>query len=65
MSEATNCPLHLVHVQTSRGVEMIRQAKERGIDVTGEVNHWALFLGSWDIVTKLGPYALSYWVPEG
>ena len=64
MSEATNCPLHLVHVQTSRGVEMIRQAKERGIDVTGEVNHWALFLGSWDIVTRLGPYALSYWVPD-
>ena len=64
MSEATNCPLHLVHVQTSRAVELIRQAKERGVDVTGEVNHWALFLGSWDIVTELGPYALSYWVAD-
>ncbi len=64
MSEATGCPLHIVHVQTSRCVEMLRQAKERGIKVTGEVNHWALFLGTWDIVTELGPYALSYWVPD-
>lgn len=64
MAEATNCPLHLVHVQTSRAVEMIRQAKKRGVDVTGEVNHWALFLGSWDIVMDLGPYALSYWVAD-
>ena len=64
MSEATGCPLHIVHVQTSRCVEMIRVAREKGIDVTGEVNHWTLFLGTWDIVTELGPYALSYWVPD-
>ena len=30
MAEATNCPLHLVHVQTSRAVEMIRHAKKTG-----------------------------------
>lgn len=64
MSEATGCPLHIVHAQTTRGIEMIRQAKARGLKVTAEVNHWALFLGSWDDVNELGSYALSYWVPD-
>ena len=42
----------------------MRRAKARGIDVTCEVNHWAPFLSTWDDVTTLGPYALSYWVPD-
>jgi len=32
--------------------------------VTCEVNHWAPFLSTWDDVERLGPYALSYWVPD-
>ena len=64
IAEATECPLHIVHAQTSRSIEMIRQAKERGLRVSAEANHWTLFLGSWDDVTTLGPYALSYWVPD-
>ena len=28
-----------------------------------EVNPWALFLGSWENVEKLGPYCLGFWVP--
>ncbi len=64
MAEATGCRLHIVHTTTSRQVEMIRAARERGVAVTCEVNHWGLFLGTWELVEKLGPYVLSYWVPE-
>jgi dihydroorotase-like cyclic amidohydrolase len=42
----------------------VRRAKDRGVDVTCEVNHWALFLSTWHDVETLGPYALSYWVPD-
>lgn len=34
------------------------------MDVTCEVNHWALFLSRWEHVERLGPYALSYWVAD-
>ena len=32
--------------------------------MTCEVNHWLPFLSTWDDVERLGPYALSYWVPD-
>ena len=43
---------------------MVRQAKERGVQVTAEVNHWALFLSRWEDIDRLGSYALSYFVPD-
>ena len=64
LAEATGCRLHIVHAQTTRSIEMIRRAKRAGLPITAEVNHWALFLGSWDDVLNLGPYCLSYWVPD-
>ena len=64
LAEATNCKLHLVHVQTSRQIEMIKQARARGVDVSAEVNHWALFLGRWSDVEEQGSYVLSYVVPD-
>ena len=64
MAEATECRLHIVHAQTTRSIEMIRRARTAGVDVTAEANHWALFLSRWSDVTELGPYALSYWVPD-
>lgn len=64
MAEATGCKLHIVHVQTTRQVEMLARARERGIDVTGEVNHWALFLGRMSDIDEQGSYVLSYWVPD-
>jgi dihydroorotase (multifunctional complex type) len=64
MAEATGCKLHIVHVQTTRQVEMLTQARARGIDVTGEVNHWALFLGKMSDIDEQGSYVLSYWVPD-
>lgn len=64
MAEATGCRLHIVHVQTTRQIRMLADARERGIDVTGEVNHWALFLGRMSDIDQQGSYVLSYWVPE-
>jgi dihydroorotase len=64
LSEASGCPIHIAHMQTRRSIEAVRRARERGVDVTCEVNHWALFLSTWNDVQTLGPYALSYWVPD-
>ena len=65
MAEATGCPLHIVHVQTTRQVEMLAEARAKGIDVTGEVNHWALFLGKMSDIDEQGSYVLSYYVQIG
>ncbi|WP_225753464.1 dihydroorotase family protein [Actinotalea sp. Marseille-Q4924] len=64
LSEAADCPIHIAHIQTKRSIEAVRRAKARGVDVTCEVNHWGPFLSTWDDVERLGPYALSYWVPD-
>ena len=64
MAEATGTKLHIVHMQTEGSVELVRRAKERGVPVSCEVNHWALFLSRWTDIERLGPYALSYWVPD-
>jgi dihydroorotase-like cyclic amidohydrolase len=64
LAEASGCPVHLAHMQTERSVDAVRRAKARGVDVTCEVNHWLPFLSTWEDVERLGPYALSYWVPD-
>jgi dihydroorotase len=64
LAEASGCPVHIAHIQTARSIDAVRRAKARGIDVTCEVNHWALFLSTWNDVETLGPYALSYCVPD-
>ena len=64
IAEATDTKLHIVHMQTAGSIELVRQARARGGRVSCEVNHWALFLSTWRDVEELGPYALSYWVPD-
>jgi dihydroorotase len=64
LSEATDCPLHIAHMQTRRSIEAVRRAKDAGVPVTCEINHWAPFLSRWEHVEQLGPYALSYWIPD-
>jgi dihydroorotase len=64
LAEASGCHVHLMHMQTRRSIDAVRQAKARGVKVTCEVNHWTLFLGTWEDVERLGPYALSYWNPD-
>ena len=44
LSKETGCHLHLCHCSTADSVEMLRQAKEQGLPVTGEVcpHHFTL-----------------------
>lgn len=44
LSEQTGCPLHVCHVTTKLGVELIRWAKQRGFPVTAEVTPHHLML---------------------
>lgn len=64
LSEAADCHVHLMHMQTRRSIDAVRRAKARGLRITCEVNHWTLFLARWEDVERLGPYALSYWIPD-
>lgn len=37
LAEATHTPVHIAHVSTKNAVDMVRQAKKRGVQVTAEV----------------------------
>src|SRR5262249_7076259 len=60
LAEASDCHVHLMHMQTPRSIEAVRRAKARGVKITCEVYHWTLFLAKWALVDKLRPYLLSY-----
>ncbi len=36
LSELTGCPIHIQHITTARGVDIVRQGKSRGIKVICE-----------------------------
>src|SRR4029077_1772364 len=45
LAAATGCRLHVVHVSTAQGAKLIVQAKERGVDVSGETcPHYLLYV---------------------
>ena len=44
LSRLCNCPLHVQHVSTARGLDMIRAAKAEGLKVTCEATPHHLFL---------------------
>jgi dihydroorotase (multifunctional complex type) len=57
--------LHVLHLSSRAGIEMVRRAKEEGRPVTAEANPFALFVTSdWQKIEERGPYALGFWVPE-
>ena len=63
LQQATGVRLHVLHLQTTGCVEMLRAAKAQGRSVSTEVNSWALWLGNdWNTIERLGSYALSYYV---
>jgi dihydroorotase-like cyclic amidohydrolase len=65
LQQATGTQLHLLHTQTKGVIDLIRAAKDRGRNVSAEMNPWAVLLGNdWANIERLGSYALSYWVPE-
>lgn len=52
----TGCALHVVHVSSGRGVDMVSEARARGVDVTCETCPHYLFLTQAD-VEAIGPLA--------
>ncbi|ADL12430.1 dihydroorotase [Acetohalobium arabaticum] len=60
LAELTGAPLHIAHVSTKRAVELVRDAKERGLEVTAEAtpHHFTLTdeaVISFDTNTKVNP----------
>jgi dihydroorotase len=60
LAEENGGKLHLAHLSTTNAVDALRKAKERGIDVTGEVNpHHLIFsdedIGLTDTSLKVNP----------
>lgn len=51
LSELTGCPIHIQHTTSARGVELVREGKARGIQVTCEVTPHHLVLNEDDITT--------------
>jgi allantoinase len=56
LATASDCPLHIVHVSTGRGVALVAQARARGVDVTCEVTPHHLLLTEAD-AERLGAIA--------
>jgi dihydroorotase len=63
MQKALGARLHILHMTTPEGIAMLRRAKDEGRPCSCEVNPWAMFLGTWENVEKMGPYCLGFWVP--
>jgi dihydroorotase len=60
LAEETGGKLHLAHISTTESVDLIRQAKARGVNVTAEVNpHHLIFcdeeVGITDTALKVNP----------
>jgi dihydroorotase len=60
LAELTGTPVHIAHVSTAAGVRLLRDAKARGVPVTGEVtpHHLVLTdeaLRSYDAKAKMAP----------
>ena len=51
LCELTGCPLHIQHLTTARGVELVREAKARGINVTAEATPHHIVLNE-DCITS-------------
>lgn len=56
LAEEAGCSLHVVHVSTGRGVRLVEEAQERGVDATCETCPHYLFLDE-DDAERLGAVA--------
>lgn len=53
-AEETDCRIHICHVATPKGIEVIKKARERGVDVTAETcTHYLYF--TTDELDAIGP----------
>lgn len=51
LSELTGCPIHIQHLTTKRGLDLVREGKARGVKVTCEATPHHLILCDEDITT--------------
>jgi allantoinase len=56
LAAVTGCPLHIVHVSQPMGVDLVREARSRGVNVTCETCPHYLLLSEPDLL-KIGPNA--------
>ena len=63
-AEDTGCALHVVHVSTPRGIELVAEARARGIDATCETCPHYLFLREADMASPLAKCAPPIREPE-
>ncbi|MDO4502555.1 MAG: dihydroorotase [Coriobacteriia bacterium] len=56
LSLLTGCPIHIQHISSARGLEMIRRGKADGIQVTCEVTPHHLFLDETNIGSDYNTY---------
>ena len=65
LQRSTGVKLHVLHLSTIAGFQMLRDAKTEGRPVTGELNPFSLFLtNTWEAIERLGPYCLGIWIPD-
>lgn len=51
LSELTGCPIHIQHITSARGIELVREGKARGIAVTCEATPHHIALNEDDLTT--------------
>lgn len=57
-AEETGCRIHICHVATPKGIQVIKEARERGVDVTAETcTHYLYF--TTDELDAIGPVVKS------
>jgi dihydroorotase len=57
LAEETGRPLHIAHLSTAREIELVKQAKSRGVNISCEVAPHHLFLST-DDESRLGAYGI-------
>jgi dihydroorotase (multifunctional complex type) len=65
MQRSAGTKLHVLHLSTKAGIEMVARAKAEGRPVTAEANPFAMFVtNDWSNIERHGPFTLGFWVPE-
>jgi allantoinase len=59
MARVTGVRIHICHVTTARGVQLIAQARADGVDVTGETCPHYLLLDECDLAAQGGPCKIN------
>ncbi|MCR4426881.1 MAG: dihydroorotase family protein [Firmicutes bacterium] len=62
LARSTGVRLHMLHLNTYLGVDMVKLAYDHGVNVTAEINPPHLFV-TWKDVEEKGPYVLGTWTP--